>query len=103
MSIRSIFQSNKANKGNPVSEENHATPVQLASQKHPSGQGVEQQSPKGKHIAVAWRNNQGNVECPGNRCTMQCGDHCPIWLNSMASQMLNEGRNNKALFYYEQS
>lgn len=56
-----------------------------------------------KKPSVVWRNKQGEAECPGDLCPQECDERCPIWVNSIALQMLQMGRYDQAIELYQKS
>ena len=51
---------------------------------------------KKKEPNVVWRDKKGNLVCPGDACPAECDDSCPIWNNTMGSQLMSLGHAEKA-------
>lgn len=46
---------------------------------------------------TVWRGRDGNISCPGRKCTVQCDDQCPIWLNTNGVQELMKTKPKQAI------
>lgn len=45
----------------------------------------------------AWRDKSGRIVCKGDACPADCDNSCPIWLNTMALQLLQCGNPDQAI------
>lgn len=50
---------------------------------------------------VVWRDSSGKIYCPGDDCPKDCDDSCPIYLNTQASFLCQQGMNVRALPIFE--
>lgn len=58
------------------------------------------EKPKKKE-KVVWRNSDGKIECPGDYCPRECGDDCPIFVNTKASSLMMKRQYDEAIPLYE--
>lgn len=48
-----------------------------------------------------WRDNNGNIRCPGDSCPKDCDSTCPIYLNTKAMGLMAAGQGTLAIPVYE--
>ena len=50
-----------------------------------------------------WRDTSGKINCPGDNCSQECDDRCPIWLNTRALEKLMCSQPETAISYLKQA
>lgn len=56
-----------------------------------------------KKPKVVWRNEKGQVQCPGDSCPQKCDDTCPIWCQTKGLTMLLSDKLDRAITEFEKA
>ena len=52
---------------------------------------------------VVWRNEDGQIVCPGSSCPQDCGHDCPIYINTDAAMLMMNKNYTTAIELYEKA
>ena len=52
---------------------------------------------------TVWRDEDGNIRCPGDSCPQECEDACPVWFHSMGMSMVQRGLEDEAIRYFKEA
>lgn len=50
-----------------------------------------------------WRNEKGEIFCPGDSCTIECNMKCPVYINTVATTYVKNGEHSKAIELYNKA
>lgn len=50
-----------------------------------------------KRQKVVWRDRNGKIMCPGDKCPKSCDESCPIWCQTLAINAFQTGQDATAL------
>ena len=50
-----------------------------------------------------WRDENGNIRCPGDDCIITCEDGCPIWYHTMGLSLIQMGAEEEAIDYFKKA